>query len=154
VADNNLDIVIQLRKNPLQLKEVVINAKTITPASTYDANKKDYKEIYFKGDKSHIIEVESGWPPGVAINVDKVYNALSKQGKDARRMQRTLANAYKNSLIDKRFNPLAAKVTGYKGKQLNDFIADNRPTYEMISKASDYDITEYIKGKLSKTGTR
>lgn len=154
VVSKNQDVVIQLRKNPLLLKEVVINAKTITPATTYEANKKEYKDIYFKGDKSHIIEAEAGWPPGIAINVDKVYNALSKQGKDARRMQRTLAKDYKNSIVDKRFNPLAAKVTGFKGKPLNDFIANNRPTYEIVSKSTDYDLTEYIKGKLLKDGTK
>jgi hypothetical protein len=153
LVSGDQDVVIQLRKNPLQLKEVVINAKTITPASAFEANKKEYKDIYFKGDDSNIFGVEAGTMPGLTVNIDKVYNALSKQGKDARRMQRTLIRDYKNNVVDKRFNPLAAKVTGYKGKRLNDFIAGNRPSYEMVAKATDYDITEYIKGKLSKEGT-
>ena len=149
VADNR-DLIIQLHKNPLMLKEVVINGKAVTPASTYEENKKEYKDIYVKGDKSHIVSVSVGLTPGIAINIDKVYNALSKQGKDARKMQRTLTKDYKNSIVDKRFNPIAAKITGYKGEQLNDFVLNNRPSYEMVIKASDYDIARYIKAKMNK----
>jgi hypothetical protein len=88
------------------------------------------------------------------VNVDKVYNALSKEGKEARQLQRNLTNDYKNSIVDKRFNRLAARITGYKGKQLTDFIADNRPSYEIVIQSSDYDIIRYIKRRLPKAKRR
>lgn len=153
VIANQTELVINLGKNPTLLKEVVISSKPITPAATYQADKKEYKDIYFKGDKSHIVEAAIGLQPGIAINIDKVYNALSKQGKDARRMQRTLSGNYKNSVVDRRFNPLVASVTGFKGKQLNDFIANNRPSYDMVIKAKDYDLIQYIRKKLSENKT-
>jgi hypothetical protein len=150
VADQEY-LIINLRRIPTMLKEVIINGATISPESTYEANKKEYKDIYVKGDKSHIIAPGSfALAPvfGISVNIDKLYNALSKQGKDARKMQRTLTRDYKNSMVDKRFNPLAARITGYKGQTLLDFIKDNRPAYEMVAKSSDYDIVQYIKRKL------
>ena len=144
-------LIIKFRKNPLMLKEVNIYGIPITPASTYEANKNEYKEIYWKGDKSHIFmpDLLLGTHIGLTFDITKLYNALSKQGHDARRLQHTLTKDYKNSIVDKRFNPLAANITGYKGQKLLDFIKDNRPSYEMVVKATDYNIIQYIKGKLS-----
>jgi len=135
-------LIIQLHKNPIMIKEVVINSTTITPESAYAANKKEYKEIYFLGDNKGIFFSDA------LVNIDKLNNALGKKGHEARTLQRTLTTDYKNSVIDKQFNPLAARITGYKGKQLSDFIADNRPPYEMAIKATDYDLVQYIKKKL------
>lgn len=136
------------------LKEVVINGTAISPASAYEANKKEYKDIYWKGDKSHMVALGPGISGvaglGVSVDIDKLYSAGSKQGKDARRLEHRLTKDYKNSIVDKRFNPLAVRITGYKGKRLSDFIQDNRPSYEMIINASDYDIVQYIKKKLSR----
>jgi hypothetical protein len=89
---------------------------------------------------------------GIALNIDKLYNAVSKEGKDARRLQKNLTTDYKNSVVDKRFNPLAAQITGYKDQKLKDFIMDNRPSYEMVARSSDYDLVQYIKQKLLQTG--
>jgi hypothetical protein len=135
-------LIIQLHKNPLMLKEVEINSSSISPESIYAANKKEYKMIYFNGDKSGI------FLSGSLVNVDKLNNALGKKGHDARRLQSRLTEDYKNEIIDKRFNPLAARVTGYKGKQLRDFIQNNRPPYNLVINATDYDIDQYIKRKL------
>jgi len=146
--ENDQSLIVQLKRVPTMLKEVVVNGTAITPASVYDQNKKDYKDIYFKGDKSNMIGTSVGLGFGVNLNIDKLYSALSKQGKDARRMQRTLTSDYRNSVVDKRFNPIAARISGYRGKQLSDFIKDNRPAYEMVIKATDYDLVQYIRKKL------
>ena len=150
---NQQYIFIQLRKIPTMLKEVDINAPAISPGSVYEANKKEYKMIYFYGDKSHVITPlmlpGTSMGLGIGINIDKLNNALGKRGHDARRLQRNLTTDYKNSVIDKHFNPIATSVTGYMGKRLNDFIMENRPSYNFIAHATDYDITQYVKRKLS-----
>jgi len=138
-------IIINLKKQPTMLKEVTINGKVITPEATYAANKKEYKDIYWKGDKSHVLLVT---PIGVGLDIDKLFSMVSKQGKDARRMQRSLTKDYYSQVVDTRFNPLAARITGLKGRPLEDFISDNRPSYEMIARSSDYDIIQYIKRKM------
>jgi hypothetical protein len=147
IADQRY-LVINLRKLSLTLKEVVINGSPISPESVYEANKKEYKEIYFLGDNSHIFF------SGSLVNIDKLNNALGKKGHQARRMERNLTSDYKNSVIDKRFHPIAARITGYKDKNLTDFVENNRPTYEMVIKATDYDLSQYIKKKLAESGKK
>jgi hypothetical protein len=113
-------LLIQLKTPAAMLKEVRINSTPISPAAVYDQNKKDYKQIYFNGDKSGIFLA------GSLVNIDKLNNALGKKGHDARRLQHTLTTDYKNSVVDRPFNSLAASITGYKGKRLSDFIQNNR----------------------------
>jgi hypothetical protein len=147
---NQQSVLVQLKRTETLLKQVEINSTAISPASVYAANKKEYKLIYFWGDDSHIfgVSTDMGYIPGVTINIDKLNNALGKRGRDSRRLQRNFATDYQNSVVDQRFNPIAARITGYKDKRLSDFIRDNRPTYEMVSKASDYELIQYVKKKL------
>lgn len=143
VAADQQYLIIQLRKNPVMLKQVTVYSTSVSPASTYETNKKEYKEIYFLGDNKGIFF------SGSLVNIDKLNNAMGKKGHDARLLQHTLTKDYKSGMVDKRFNPLAARITGYKGTRLSDFIQDNRPSYEMVVNATDYDIVQYIKTKLS-----
>jgi hypothetical protein len=123
------------------LKEVVINSTSITAEETYAENKKDYKEIYRIGDKSNIIGPD---------NIDKIWSAVSKEGNDARKLQRRLTTDYKSSLVNRRFTKtLVARITGYKDIVLDNFMIKYRPTFEMIPKATDYDLIRYIKKKLA-----
>jgi hypothetical protein len=138
-------LIAELRKLPLTLKEVEINGTVSSPAAVYQANKKYYKLIYFWGDNKGI------FLSGSLVNIDKLNNALGRRGHQARRLQRTFTTDYKNSIIDQRFNPLAARITGYKGSQLEEFIDNNRPTYDTLVKLSDYDIIKYIRKKMAET---
>ena len=89
-------------------------------------------------------------PLGAGVVVDKVWSAVSKEGKDARRMQRRLVTDYKSNVINRRFTKtLVGRITGYKGNKLDDFIVKYRPTFEMIQKATDYDLIRYIKKKMA-----
>ena len=148
IFTNQNFILIRLTENSRMLKEVTIRDSVLSPQEVYKKNQLEYKDIYVKGDKSKIFAVQVGLTPGVAINIDKVYNALSKEGKDARKMQRTLTADYKGSVVDKRFSKtLVTKITGYNGKKLDDFMLNNRPTYEFAVNATDYKMIQYIKQK-------
>jgi hypothetical protein len=143
------NIVIRLNQMSKMLKEVVIR-DSMSPLEKYNNNRKEYKSIYTKGDKSGMLFVEGGTEAGAGLNIDKVYNALSKEGKDARRLQKSLTGEYQNNVVDRRFNKtLVSRITGYEGDKLNDFILKNRPSYRFVSKASDYDIIAYIKEKMA-----
>ena len=124
VITNQNDIVVKLIPIPMLLNEVRINSRALSPALTYEQNKKDYKDIYWKGDKSNI------FLSGSLVNIDKLNNALGKQGHNARNLQHKLTKDYRDNIVDKRFNPLATRITGYKCNKLKDFILNNRPTYE------------------------
>ncbi|MDP9077307.1 MAG: hypothetical protein M3O71_07795 [Bacteroidota bacterium] len=132
--------VINLKKNPVMLKEVIVNAGALSPAKKLEDNKKDYHEIYRVGDKSNIIGPD---------NIDKIWSALSREGNNARRLQRTFNTDYQNSVIDRRFTKkLVKNITGYKNKRLDDFMVRYRPSFEMVKDANDYELTEYIKKKF------
>jgi hypothetical protein len=148
-------LIIQLKQPIRVLQEVVVKDTLSDPLKIYNQNRKDYKDIYWKGDDSHIFSVPLVLGPelGINLNIDKLYSALSKQGKDARRLQHTLTSDYRNSVVDQRFNKtLVSRITGYKGDKLDDFIAKYRPSYAFIVKASTYDIIQYIKLKQAGKG--
>jgi hypothetical protein len=145
-------LIIQLKQPIRVLQEVVVKDTLLDPLERYNQNKKDYKDIFWKGDKSHMVTIPLVLGPqmGIAVNIDKLYSALSKQGKDARRLQRTLAQGYRNSVVDQHFNKgLVSRITGYKGKKLDDFIEKYRPSYEFVAKATTYEMIEYTKQKLA-----
>lgn len=128
------------------LKEAVINSTALTPEKTLEENKTAYKEIFRKGDKSHAVVIT---PLGVGVVIDKVWSAVSKEGKDARKMQRRLTTDYKSAVVDRRFTKtLVGRITGYEGIRLDDFMVKYRPTFEMINKWNSYELIGYIKTKL------
>lgn len=138
--------VIRFKRSPTMLKEVVINSTALTPEKTLEENKIAYKEIYRKGDKSHAVVIT---PLGVGVVIDKVWSAVSKEGKDARKMQRRLTTDYKSAVVDRRFTKtLVGRITGYEGIRLDDFMVKYRPTFEMINKWNSYELIGYIKTKL------
>jgi len=88
-------------------------------------------------------------PFGIAVNINKLYSALSKEGKDARRLQRTLTRDYESDEIDRLFSKEMVKnATHLDGKELDNFISEYRPSYNWIKTASDYELILYIKEKL------
>jgi hypothetical protein len=159
IVGNQENIIVRLKATSKVLREVVIKDGLLSPLKTYNNNKVAYKDIYWKGDKSHLFSIAPGigLGIGIAINIDKLYNALSKEGKDARKLQRELTSDYKNSVVDQRFTKtLVSSVTGYTGEKLSDFIVKYRPDYEFTCKANNYDLIQYIKEKIaldSKTGS-
>ena len=143
-------LTIQLQPETKALREVTIKARQISPLDIYEKNKIEYKDIYWKGDYSHMFGIEAGLGAGVSINIDKLYNLLSKQGKDARKMQRTLTRDYHDDVVDRRFTVhLVGGITGYDGGKLDTFMMKYRPSYDFIVKATDYDVIQYIKDKFA-----
>jgi hypothetical protein len=146
-------LLIRLKQTNRLLKQVDINDTLTNPLNVYNKNKIEYKDIFWKGDKSKIISFPAniGLIPsiGIAVNIDKLYNALSKQGHDARRLQRNLLDDYQGSIVDQRFSKsLVGSITGYTGVKLDDFMVKYRPTYQFASKASTYDMVEYIRKEM------
>ena len=53
---------------------------------------------------------------------------------------------HEQSEIDRRFNSFKVKpLTDYEGKDLQNFLDTYRPSYELLSKWTDYDLVKYIK---------
>jgi hypothetical protein len=151
IIGNQDNVIIKLKRIPNRLKEVVIKDSILSPLKVYNNNKIAYKDIYWKGDKSEMLSIGPGTGAniGISINIDKLYNALSKEGKDARKLQRTLTRDYKNNVVDQRFTKsLVGRITGYKGDRLSGFIVKYRPSYEFVSKSNDYELEQYVRQML------
>ena len=146
IFNHQSPLLITLKPSSNMLGEVVIRDSRISPLEKFRNAQEEYKQIYRIGDDSNIFAFGAGYGIVFAINIDKLYSALSKEGKDARRLQRKLVRDYYNDVVDSRFTKiLVTKVTGFQGQQLDSFILDNRPTYEFIKSASDYDLIKYIQ---------
>lgn len=128
------------------LKSVTITAERASPLERYQANKEAYNSIFWKGDKKDMVRVS---PLGIAVNINKLFSALSKEGKDARRLQTMLKNNYEMDEVDAFFNKQLIKdVTGLEGHELDDFMLKYRPDYKWVKSASHYDLILYIKEKF------
>lgn len=150
ILQNQTSLSVYLQPAIQSLTEVVIKGNRLDPLVIFRKNQQDYNQIYRIGDNSRLFNVGGGLGRvGVGISIDALYSTFSKEGKDARRLQRVLLNDYHNSVVDNRFTKsLVSKVTGYKGQQLEDFMMDNRPSYEFVQAATEYDIIAYIKRKV------
>jgi hypothetical protein len=144
-------LTIHLSRQLNVLREVVIGGSRVSPLLQFQKNKEDYKQIYRIGDDHHLLSAKGGYGlVGIGLSIDGLYSLFSKEGKDARRLQRTFVTDYHNSVVDSRFTEaFVAQVTGYKDQQLNDFIMNNRPSYEFVQQASDYEIITYIKRRVN-----
>lgn len=143
---------IKLKPLPSLLDEVTISERQQSPLDKLYKNQDDYKQIYRIGDDKNMFIIMPGLPfAGLAINLDALYNHFSRAGRNARKLQKTIVRDYLDDVVDSRYTKsLVTKYTGYEGKQLDDFMIDNRPTYEFMRHASDYDIIVFIlKAKKS-----
>lgn len=141
IYNNQSPLLLKLKPLPNTLGEVVIRDYRDSPQKKFERNKSDYKQIYRIGDDKDWLMIGLGF----AINIQKLYNHFSRDGKNARKLQKTLVRDYYDDVVDSRYTKsLVTKYTGYEGKQLDDFMIDNRPTYDFVKHASSYDLIEYI----------
>lgn len=137
---------IWLKPTSTTLKDVNIWSMRSSPAKNYENARREYKQIFQKGDMSNIVTIS---PVDIGLNIAPLYSALSKEGNDARRLQKIIRESYESSEIDSRYNAtLVDLITGLKGDDLQKFTKKYRPELKWILKASDYEIQLYIKDKF------
>ena len=133
------------------LKEVVIKGNHLSTLQQYKKNQEIYRQIYRIGDNSNMFFSNGSTigNVGIGVNIDAIFSNFSKQGKDARKLQKKLTRDYHDSVVDSCFTTdLVSSITGYQGKKLDDFMMDNKPTYEFVQSATNYDIIAYIKRRV------
>lgn len=140
-------IVFQLKSLSIKLKEVQIVGKKPTPQEQYNQNLKEYKSALQRGSTKDPFSLG---PSGAGLSIDVIYNLLSRQGRNARRLQAILERDYHEAIIDYRFRPDYVKaVTGIGDADLNDFMVQYRPTYQFVLTASDYSFVQFIKNSYA-----
>ena len=122
---------------------MVIQQKRLTPQQLYEKSVQEYRYQTKKGSSKDLINLGTG---GVGLGIDAIYNLLSKQGRNARHLQKILEKDYHEDLISYRFNPnLVQQVLGIKDTELIDFMQQYRPTYQFVLDADDYSFNIFIK---------
>lgn len=133
----------QLKSFGIRLKDVQIQRKKLTPQQKYEETLSDNRYAILRGSSKDILVTSD---QGAGLGIDAIYNLLSRQGRDARYLQKVLEKDYKEQVIDYRFTPnLVSQVLGIEGEERNDFMLQYRPTYQFVLDADDYAFNLFIK---------
>lgn len=126
------------------IPEVTVNVKQ-SPEVILDQAKKDYKKAFDLADPGDLLSVGA---TGAGLNINTIYNMFSKEGKNAKRLTKTIKKEYEENVIDSKFTPsLVQSVTGLKNKELSRFMQRYRPSYQFVVSANEYQLIEYVKSK-------
>jgi len=136
-----------LRSLGINLQEVSIVGKERAPKDRYNQTLKEYKSTLAKGSSKDLLNLGQN---GVGLGIDAIYNLLSREGKNARHLQKILERDYRESIIDYRYRPdYVKRVLQLNDEQLKDFMQQYRPTYQFVLSASDYAFVVFLKNNYS-----
>ncbi|HXH99234.1 MAG TPA: carboxypeptidase-like regulatory domain-containing protein [Sphingobacteriaceae bacterium] len=140
-------ILIYLKRNSIQLKEVIVRDSTKSPGDQLKATKEEYDVAYKRGNTKDIFSTGgSNGAGGAGLSIDALYNLISKSGRDSRQLQKVIERDYREALISYRYNRIfVSGITNLNGIQLTDFIQQYRPSYNFTMEASDYEMVRFIK---------
>ena len=129
-------------KDTLGIDTIHIGMKVLSPQAAFREKQKEYRLIYFWGDNKNPIQINPFG--GILINVNKVYNHFSKNGKAARRLQQVFNTQLNMDLINEIWKPYTNKYTPLKGDSLFVFQTYFQPEYTYFCNATHYEKLEYI----------
>ncbi|WP_257658557.1 hypothetical protein [Parapedobacter lycopersici] len=141
VGDHDV-VLFNMERSSIWIDEVSVIARR-SPEEQLLQNKREYSTAYSKGSAGSIFSVG---PTGSGLSIDALYNLISREGKNARRLQEIIERDYRESVISYRFTPeLVAQVTGLTDEKLVDFMQQYRPSYYFVLSANDYNLAFYIR---------
>lgn len=147
VLDGQRSVYFQLKSLAINLREVPIIAKKLTPLEEYQQKQKEFKYKLDKGDAKDLLNLGLG---GVGLGIDAIYNLLSREGKNARHLQKVLERDYKDALIDYRYRAdYVKRVLQISDTEAEDFMHQYRPTYDFVVNASDYDFVVFLRNSYA-----
>lgn len=140
---NQTSLAIYLKKLAIRLAEVVVKDTALSAQAKYEEIKKEFNKAYRVGNNKDILTVG---PSGAGLGIDAIWSAISKEGKNARKLIEQMEKDYQNAIIDQVFTKsLVTRATGLKGDQLLLFMIHFRPSYGFTTHANEYDLVNYIK---------
>lgn len=140
-------ILIYLKPTSIQLRQVNIRDSALTPQKRYLATKQEYSKAYGSNAYRDPLTLTPGL--GAGISIDALWNAFSREGRNAARLQKVIERDYHENQIDFRFNKTyVANITGLKDPQLSDFMLKYRPGYYLVMNASQYEFVASIRTNL------
>lgn len=140
-------VLFYLRRNSIQLQEVIVKDTLKTPQQQLQSKKEEYNTAYSKGNVGNLLTTGgSNGGGGAGLGINALYSLLSKEGRNARLLQKIIERDYRDAIIEYRFTrTVINRVTGLNGDKLTDFKQQYKPGYYFIIEANDYELIEYIQ---------
>lgn len=140
-------ILFYLKRNSIQLREVIVRDSLKSPTDQLKQTQEEYKDAYKRGTVKDVLTTGgSNGGGGAGLSITALYNLLSKEGRNARQLQKIIERDYRDAMIEYRFtSSLVNRVTGLNSERLTDFKQQYKPGYYFILQANDYELIEYIK---------
>lgn len=139
-----LVLMIYLERTSIYIPEVNVVARR-SPDELLQRRKEEFNKAYKLADPGSIFSVGQ---TGAGLSIGSIYNMLSKEGKNARRLTKFIQREYEEDVIDSKFTrDLVGSLTGLAGDRLTVFMRNYRPTYYFVTAASPYELATYIKSK-------
>lgn len=136
-------LAIYLKTTSIHLRPVNIFENKMDPQARYNARKKEYSKAYGSLAYKDLLNVG---PSGAGLSIDALWNMFSREGRNATHLRETIANDYKQDVVDSRFSSaLVGRITGLTGERLADFMKKYRPGYYFLQGASDYELITSIR---------
>lgn len=141
-------VLFYLRRTSIQIQEVPVKDSLKSPAEEFAEKKKTYGDIYRKGNTKDIFSSGgSNGAGGAGLSITTLYNLLSREGRNARYLQKIIERDYREAMINYRYTAnLVSQTTGLTGDKLSDFMQQYRPSYNFVIEANDYELIRFIKG--------
>lgn len=137
----------QLKSLGIPLREVAILGDKFTPMQRHEKTLKEYKYALDKGKAKDLLNLGLG---GAGLGIDAIYNLLSRQGKNARHLQKILERDYREAIIDYRFTPdVVKRILQIGDYEAEDFMQQYRPSYDFVLSASDYAFVVYLRNNYA-----
>lgn len=148
VYRNQNSLYFQLQPLGITLKEVEIRDTLRSPQQRYADNLREYNQGIQRGSRDNILTVGQR---GAGLGIDALYNLLSRQGKNSKRLREILERDYHNAIVEYRFNAgYVGKLLGISGDELTDFMQQYRPSYTFVLQATDYNFVEYVRNSYAR----
>lgn len=140
-------VLFYLKRNSILLQEVIVRDSLKSPGDQLKETQEEYKDAYTRGTVKDVFTTGgSNGGGGAGLSITALYNLLSKEGRNARQLQKIIERDYRDAMIEYRFTRnLVNRVTGLNGDKLTDFKQQYKPGYYFILEANDYALIEYIR---------
>ncbi|OOQ61481.1 peptidase associated/transthyretin-like domain-containing protein [Mucilaginibacter pedocola] len=136
-------LAVYLKPKAIQLKEVTVRDSVLGPKRKYLATKTDFNRIYGSIGNRDLLSVGQG---SVGFSIDALYNMFSRSGRNAEHLKQIIDRDYMQAQIDYRFNKsFVAGITFLKDPELTDFMFKYRPSYNLVTTASEYEFVKYVR---------
>jgi hypothetical protein len=144
---NNGPLAIYMEHSAIQLKEVTVRDSALTPEMKLQATINDYTKIYGSSANPDWFGIEPYG--GAGLSIDALWNAFSREGRNAANLRNIIERDYEQNVIDYRFSrTFVARVTGLKGEKLTSFMFRYRPGFYTAKTMTDYEFITMVRANL------